>query len=103
MMRLGIVREINDIRDKIFRKMEADKRDLVEADPERFWLYSEYRRTRRKLADDTERLIMDTPSGKPIIEEYNQMCIYYVAKKGEYAHEPYDEQEAWSCGMLPGL
>ena len=75
----------------------SEYQELFTTDPLHFWTSIGYRSTRKRLDQDCERLVMETPSGESFLEDYTQMCIHYVATKGVYAHEPYDEEEARSC------
>ena len=93
-MRLGIVRKLNDIRDKCFRNLEEDPRRREESELEHFWTYSEYHQARQLLAADLEVLARTTPSGKPMMEKYEQMCCDFVSTRHDYVHEPYDEKIA---------
>ena len=93
-MRLGIVRELNDIRDMCFSNLEEDPRMREKTELEHFWTYSEYHQARRLLSGDLELLARTTPSGEPMMEKYEQMCCYFVSARNNYVHEPFDEKIA---------
>jgi hypothetical protein len=93
-MRLGIVRELNDIRDMCFSNLEEDPRMREKTELEHFWIFSEYHQARRLLAGDLELLARTTPRGEPMMEKYEQMCTYFVSTRNEYVHEPFDEKIA---------
>jgi hypothetical protein len=93
-MRLGLVRELNDIRDMCFSNLEEDPRMREKTELEHFWIFSEYHQARRLLAGDLELLARTTPEGEPMMEKYEQMCTYFVSTRNEYVHDPFDEKIA---------